>query len=302
MALLCSNVFFDISILLVIFLGVAYAYFRRKYSYWDKKGVHNSPATIPFGSMKGTALKTVQIGIEFCKIYSVTKHLPYAGFYFIHRPIFMVNDLHLIKNILTRDFAHFTDHGMYFIEEIEPLMGHLFNLEGAKWRNLRAKLTPTFTSNKMKKMFDILADCATEMSDYLEKQSSGEKVDDVKEVLGKFGNDVIASCAFGIECKSFKNPDEKFRKMGRRIFTPTLWEEITISMSFLLPELGKKLKMRLFEKDIEDFFMGVVKETVKYREENGVVKNDFMQLLIQLKNDGQVADDQETDKGISYWD
>lgn len=45
-------------------------------------------------------------------------------------------------------------------------------------------------------------------------------------------------------------------------------------------------------KDINDFFMKVVDDTVEYREKNNYSRNDFLQLLIDIKNnkDGQAAE------------
>lgn len=48
--------------------------------------------------------------------------------------------------------------------------------------------------------------------------------------------------------------------------------------------------------DVEDFFMNVVKNTIKYRESNNVFRKDFMHLLIQLKNRGEVAEDANVTK------
>lgn len=46
--------------------------------------------------------------------------------------------------------------------------------------------------------------------------------------------------------------------------------------------------MCLIPKDIEDFFVRIVSETIDQREKSGVVRNDFMHLLIQLKNHGKL--------------
>lgn len=42
--------------------------------------------------------------------------------------------------------------------------------------------------------------------------------------------------------------------------------------------------------DVANFFMSTVRETMEYRERNNVHRNDFMELLIQLKNKGKIYD------------
>jgi len=73
--------------------------------------------------------------------------------------MFVFRDPDIIKNVLVKDFLSFHDRGLFMDEEIEPMTGNLFFLGGISWRNLRVKLTPTFTSGKMKMMFQILFDC-----------------------------------------------------------------------------------------------------------------------------------------------
>lgn len=41
-------------------------------------------------------------------------------------------------------------------------------------------------------------------------------------------------------------------------------------------------------KETTEFFIKAVKDTFEYREKNNVQRNDFMQLLIELKNKGRI--------------
>lgn len=48
--------------------------------------------------------------------------------------------------------------------------------------------------------------------------------------------------------------------------------------------------MRTTPRDVSDFFLGAIRETMDYRENNNVKRNDFLQLLLQLKKCGQLSD------------
>lgn len=117
-----------------------------------------------------------------------------------------------MKTILVKEFYKFADRGFYHNPEDDPLTGQLFMLDGARWKTLRQKLTPTFSSGKIKLMFSTVLKVAEELVKALETKAleDQESVVEVKDILARFGTDVIGSCAFGIECNSLKNPEAKF--------------------------------------------------------------------------------------------
>jgi len=51
------------------------------------------------------------------------------------------------------------------------------------------------------------------------------------------------------------------------------------------PALLKVIRVKDFPTDATDFFHTVFKETITYRLENKIVRNDFVQCLIQVRND-----------------
>ncbi|KAF2902943.1 hypothetical protein ILUMI_03243 [Ignelater luminosus] len=276
----------DILTILIAFTVCIYGYFKWAYQYWKRRGIPNLEPTIPFGTFANPILNPKPISDQTMEQYNMAKAKGYkhVGLFSLVAPTYMPLDLEYIKNIMTKDFDHFMDHGFYYNEKDDPIGAHLFTSEGAKWRNLRMKLTPTFTSGKMKMMFQTLIECGKQMSEYMEEASLKEESIDIKDISGCFTTDVIASCAFGIDCNSFKDRNSDFRKHLKRNFVFTISEILGSMLGFTAPNLARKLGIRFVPKEVSDFFLRIIRETVEYREKNNVVRKDFMQLLLDLKN------------------
>ncbi|XP_069672108.1 probable cytochrome P450 6a13 [Periplaneta americana] len=278
---------------ITIVFAAVYVYFKWSYTYWKKRNVPCLEPSFPFGHFFDTILLRRTLGEILREHYRKLQGHRFAGTYFLTKPSFCFMDPDLIKKVLVKDFSHFHDRGFYLNEEQEPLTGHLFLLTGIKWRNLRIKLTPTFTSGKMKMMFQTVAECGSELQQSLKKMANKEEGVDIKEIIARFSTDVISSCAFGIQCNCLKNPNAEFREWGKKIATPTYIASLNLVISTLYPSLISNLRMRTFDPIISNYFNKMVEETVSYREKNNVHRNDFMQLLIQIKNKGSIEEDME---------
>ncbi|RZC34666.1 cytochrome P450 6a14 [Asbolus verrucosus] len=277
-------------------LVVVTAYLKWKLSYWNKVGLPTLNPVLFFGNIKQLLLGRQTFGEQFQEIYKEirAKQLQHAGIYFGVTPFYVPVDPEIIKHILQTDFQHFVNHGVFIDERHDPLSGHLFNLEGAKWKNMRIKLTPTFTSGKMKMMFQTLVDCTVGLKAIMDESATNDTPVDIKDTLGRFGTDIIGSVAFGLECNSLKDPNSLFRKYGKKVFEDNAWDRIKASLQFIVPRgVLKILKFKMTKSDVEKFFMKVVSETVNYREQNNIYRKDFMHLLLQLKNRGAIVDDEK---------
>lgn len=108
--------------------------------------------------------------------------------------------------------------GVYIDEENDPISAHLFSLEGEKWKNLRAKLTPTFTNSKMRAICSTLLDCQSPLMKHMEKVANSNETVEVRELTACYTTNVIASVAFGIDIDCLADPETPFRKYGRQVF------------------------------------------------------------------------------------
>ncbi|CAO1422642.1 unnamed protein product [Diamesa serratosioi] len=260
-------------------------FLHNKYNHWKDLGIPSMPVKLLSGNIKGLS-KEFHISEFLVKMYGHFKKTgaQIGGLYLSIRPVALIIDLDLVKTILVKDFNVFPNRGFYYNETDDPLSAHLFNIEDERWKVLRNKLTPTFTSGKLKMMFQTVLDVADKLIETLEKESSATGQLEVKDLMSRFTTDVIGSVAFGIECNSLNDKTAKFYEMGTKSFSslPSLFERFIKSSH---KNLALRLHMKTIPEEVADFYMSVTKSTVEYREKNPHVKRqDFMNLLIQMKN------------------
>lgn len=155
------------------------------------------------------------------------------------------------------------------------------------------KLTPTFTSGKMKAMFLTTMNSTRSLLQYVIRMANSDDSIDIREMSACFATNLIASVAFGTDIDCFADADNPFRRYGRKIFQPTLKNGFRLMCFAVCPKLLKLLGLRFLDRDVEDFMFDVVKQMLLQRENGEIVRKDFFQLLIQLRNTGTVQLDDE---------
>lgn len=210
--------FFDNLLLLLITSSVlALCYFKyHAHTYWKRKSVPYLEPSLPFGNMKHLVAGQ-SIGIISKEFYDEFKKrdAKFGGIYALFNPILVLVDLELTKNVMTKDFQHFVNRGVYYNEKFDPLAPDLFNIGGTRWKNVRVGLSPNYTSGKMRMMFPTMVECCQKLEEVLESKSLAGGPVDVKEICCCFTTDVNFLVSFGLDCNSLENPDLEFRRFGK---------------------------------------------------------------------------------------
>ncbi|XP_074030272.1 cytochrome P450 6a2-like [Leptinotarsa decemlineata] len=285
MGILSVEILGTFSMVMLICFSTIYLYFNISYQYWKRRGVPYLKPKFPTGNSSSLFRKTRVFPLATMDFYKEIKKRgwKFGGVYTVLRPVLVIVDPALMKNILLTDFQYFIDRGFYYNEKDDPISAHLFALDEKSWKNMRIKLTPTFTSGKMKMMFPAVVQKSRYMVDAIIKCAESNEDVDINEFLAKFTTDVIGDCALGMECNSFTNPQAEFRTAGRKLkkFNGIL-HLLQVTITSNSPDLALKLGFPAVEKDISDFFRMAVKKGVQYRKDNNVTRPDFFQLLINM--------------------
>lgn len=267
---------------------------RQAQSYWKNYNVTTPPYHFLLGHSLPRILKQKAAWQQIKEFYDEYKgSVAMIGLYFATKPAVLALDLDLVKRVLITDFEVFNSRGVYVNEEKDPISAHLFSIGGAKWRKLRAKLSPTFTSGKMKAMCPTMVQISSNFTNTVERiMKESPEGFKIKNVTSRYTTDVIGSCAFGLECNSLLDPDNLFRKMGDEFFRGSFKKSIISMFRINFPDLARFLGIKVVAEEVSEFFTQTVEDTVKYRESSteGLTRNDFMDLLVTIKNDSNAAD------------
>ncbi|EDW91091.1 cytochrome P450 6a8 [Drosophila yakuba] len=265
-------------------------YLHRKLTYFKRRGIPFVAPHLVRGNMQ-----ELQRTKNFHEIlqdhYNKFREskAPFVGFFFFQNPTAFVIDLDLAKQILIKDFSNFSNKGIFYNEKDDPISAHLFNLDGAQWRLLRNKLSSTFTSGKMKLMYPTVVSVANEFMAVMHEKVPKSPVLEIRDLLARFTVDVIGTCAFGIKCNSLRDEKAEFLYFGKRALVDKRHGTLLNGFMRSYPNLARKLGMVRTAPHIQQFYRRIVTETVAVREKEHIKRNDFMDMLIEMKNQKELT-------------
>ncbi|XP_059611088.1 uncharacterized protein LOC132258012 [Phlebotomus argentipes] len=210
-----------------------------------------------------------------------------AGVFEFRKPIVLILDPEIAKQLTIKEFDSFGDRELFFSEKDDPLFGNiLFSLRGQKWKDMRSTLSPAFTGSKMRLMCDLMVEICEQMVNFLKRESKlkGFQTYEFKELFSRLTTDVIGTCAFGIKVDSMEDPENTFYKTGRGLIS---FSGISIQLKFifmrLFPKIMKFFKIPFFDVRSMTFVRDLVMNTIKTREEKKIVRHDMINLLMEAQ-------------------
>lgn len=285
-----SNLTLVLIFILLTLIFFLIVHFKKRYEYWQKLAV-------PYVGISGDIIfETRKTKAEALQDrYNELAPEPFGGFFQAAVPFLIVRDPELIRTVLIKDFSHFTDRATVVYEEIDPLTSHIFLLKGQRWKNIRTKLAPTFTSGKLRAMFPLMEQCTDVLNGYLEDQLDSSAEIEVQQLMMQFAIDVIGTCAFGFNCNAISGSESEFRTMARKMSPGFLKFRLRHVLNSISPKIVPWLGWKGMNQEVEDFFMEVTREAIRHREENENKRTDFMQLLINLQHEERKSLQKDTE-------
>jgi cytochrome P450 len=212
------------------------------------------------------------------------------------KPGLFVADVDLLRQILVKDFAMFTNRTNVSLNQAMSTY-HLLGATDDDWRRHRHLLSPYFASGKMKKLIPQILKCVSKFCKQIKEHVDNGKETEAKELAGFFTMDVIASTSFGLDLDSQQTPNHPFVHHANRLigFGPSDFLSLIVVIAPFMVPILQKLGVSTTDKAAVDFFANFMMKLLSERQANeSKESHDLIQLLVKLHNNS------DTKKQLSF--
>lgn len=281
-----------IGYILLAFVGLfAYLYLwglKRK-NYWADKGVPYVESPIFLGNLAGALFCRENVTKALNRIYyhPTSKSVPFIGFNLFHKPAILLRDPDLVKQIMVKDFSDFTSRHSSGDISVDPIGAHnLFQLKNPTWKPMRQKLTPVFTSGKMKQWFNLVDLVGNNLNKRVKKLVEADVEMEIRQLAGFYTLDGISLVALATETNSLdaENPTD-FYRMISSTWTESFFRKLSINTIFFLSDLVKPLKIKTFSDSFDNTIRKLFHEVYDQRVQSGQSRGDLIDALIAVKKE-----------------
>lgn len=286
----------------ILFAIIAFAimyllnFTRNKYRFFELRGIRNPKPIFLLGNIhqilnNHLAILSRQWTAEYGKILGI-----FVGW----APRFVIADAETLNRICIKDFDAFSDHmGFGLMEKHQEKF--IFFQNGDRWRKIRALMSPTFTSGKVRRMYTVLDACADDlvslsseqMEDSVDKMSA---IVNVKNLFSLYTMDAIASCCYGMKMDRARGANSLSAVAIRNEFVRLCLPILTIStIRLIVSIIGPRWLLKLVNftafssvkiGELMNVVSGIL-ETRRTASQNRKY-NDYLQMLIDSRLDDEI--------------
>ncbi|XP_068154055.1 probable cytochrome P450 6w1 [Drosophila tropicalis] len=295
---------FTETILLIAILAlVLFVWQKRTNNFWDRVGVKNVQPQWIVGNAREFLTGKLPFYEQIYKLHTTPgfEKEPFIGINMLHRPGLIIRDLELIKTVMIKKFNCFTNRVVQADPHVDVLGANtLFFARNPSWRELRTKITPVFTSGKIKQMYPLLVEVGEELESYLDCLPKKAELR-VKDLAGRFTTDLIATSAMGVKANSLKDVNSEFYLNNSNFFKFTWGRVFDSFFLFLIPSLSRIVRARVFPKETTDFFHRIVCHVMEERKKSGHHRNDLIDILLAMQKEALADPDQKNNaKDVNF--
>nr|QEV83805.1 cytochrome P450 [Brachionus rotundiformis] len=255
---------------------------------WMKKRNHFAKLNIPGPKplpIIGNFNLVMKHGLANNDLILTQKYGKTFGFFLGSTPVVETTDLRLLKSVLIKDFSVFTNRKRMEAMMFEPYDHFLSLIKDEEWKSIRAILSTSFTSGKLKSMSKLMMECSNQLNHHFKKIADEEKTFNGRNYFEGLTLDIICSCCFGFSVDSINDPDNEIIKHLKCLFLDSMTKDPRFIFIILFPKLAtflrKKQMIELIPKSSLIYLKNLTLTIMQRRKDKSEYRDDFIQSMVE---------------------
>ncbi|CAD7092574.1 unnamed protein product [Hermetia illucens] len=267
-----------------------YLFLTFNFNYWKKRGVLGPKPRLLLGNIPNIVLRKRNFQYDIIDIYREYKGKDrFVGIFNVRNPQLLIIDPKLVQDVLIANFRNFSENefSKWADKETDPLLGrNPFILSGNEWKEKRGEVTPALTNNRIKASYPIMLSVCGKMTKYLEKETKKHIADGIeaRELAARYTTEVVSNCIYGIEAGAFEEGTCEIREKGAAVLDQSFASIVYLMLMSAVPDCLRGIFKRPFmRKDMQTYFIQLMKEAIRVRQSTKSDRVDFLNYLLQLR-------------------
>ncbi|KAI1716631.1 cytochrome p450 domain-containing protein [Ditylenchus destructor] len=170
----------------------------------------------------------------------------YFGAFILSQKEYTFMDLDFIKDVAVKKFSHFQDRAFISTNNSKAAKKSIFRnfitiKTGEDWKRVRNRVTPAFTTGKIKKIIPTFNECAKRSFGVIENHIAQGKEVDLKALTGQIVMDVIGHGGFSMDFDVYSPEESPLLVNAKKAFSGFIrsWR---VAFTMLCPVFTEKIE------------------------------------------------------------
>ncbi|RDD43709.1 Cytochrome P450 3A8 [Trichoplax sp. H2] len=258
-------------------------YFIHPLRYFKKLNIPGPKPYILIGSAFSKESKQINCIKKYGKVY---------GLLFGRRPVMVISDLPMVKDIMVKHFSNFTNR-FPIIPPTPPFHKNLLAITDDDWKRVRNVLIPTFSAAKLKQIESIISSACDSLFDKLMNLNKQQGKANIWKIYGEYSMEVIMATAFGVHVTADVRGQEIRQQAASFFSTSNLAMALGAIMPSLYPYISKFMRTRVNSvHHIASVSRAIIAERRQNLQQGLTNRRDLLQLLVEAGQNGKLTDEE----------
>ena len=140
----------------------------------------------------------------------------------------------------------------------------------------------SFLCFQIRNVFFQMDNICMHMTNYI-KSKSGRPIN-ASDFVTRYTIEVVFAAAFGIEGGCFTSDGSEIMRMAKGLFKFSPTFKLYLKMSSLFASVSRMFDIPMVQKEVNDFFINLMRNAIIYRRNNNIQQHDFLDVLLNLED------------------